>query len=207
VPALPVNHLKFGRNEHSDGETNVSFEYFQYLERRSKLQLWLRKPFMWTLAKVFKGQVLDVGSGVGEFLRTYRDSFGVDANPFCVEWCRKQGLRCVNASADDLPFPEEFFDGVLISHVIEHLESPDKAISEAGRVLKAGGKLCIVVPMEAGFKKDATHLTFFDGKRLKESLSRHGFAVQSLHQFPFPWPIAGRHLYFNELRCIATKLT
>jgi ubiquinone/menaquinone biosynthesis C-methylase UbiE len=201
-----VRYLESGHDELSDGETNVSFEYFQYLERRTKLQLWLRKPFMWTLANVFKGQVLDVGSGVGEFLKTYRDSFGVDANQFCVESCRKQGLRCVNASADDLPFPEQFFDGVLISHVIEHLESPDKAISEANRVLKTGGKLCIVVPMQAGFKKDPTHLQFYDGKRLSEALSRHGFAVQTVHQFPFPWAIAGKFLYFNELRCIATKL-
>jgi ubiquinone/menaquinone biosynthesis C-methylase UbiE len=185
----------------------MSLEYFQYLERRSWLQRLLRKPFLWTLARQFRGQVLDVGSGLGEFLKTYRDSFGVDVNVHCVEWCKKQGLRCTTASAEALPFPEEFFDGVLLSHVIEHLDSADVAISEAGRVLKPGGKLCVVVPMQAGFKKDATHRQFFDGARLKECLGRHGFAVRSLHQFPFPWAIAGKLLYFNELRCIATKVS
>jgi ubiquinone/menaquinone biosynthesis C-methylase UbiE len=184
----------------------MSLEYFQYLENRSKLQLWLRKPFIWTLARHFKGQVLDVGAGVGEFLRAYPDSFGVDVNQHCVDWCQKQGLRCINASADDLPFPDAFFDGVVIAHVIEHLEEPEKALAEARRVLKDGGTLGVIVPMEAGFKKDPTHRVFFDDKKLREYVEQAGFAVETVHQFPFPWAIAGKLLYFNELRCLATKL-
>lgn len=44
------------------------------------------------------------------------------------------------------PFKNEEFDYVLASHIVEHLQSPRKFFKEMKRILKKGGKICVVVP-------------------------------------------------------------
>lgn len=50
------------------------------------------------------------------------------------------------ASANDLPYPDNTFDVVFSSHVIEHVPNNAKAIEEIHRVLKPGGINFLVVP-------------------------------------------------------------
>lgn len=54
--------------------------------------------------------------------------------------------RVVNASALELPLPENYFDVVLSSEMIEHTPSPRQAITEMARVLKPEGILVITTP-------------------------------------------------------------
>src|SRR6185503_6555600 len=43
-----------------------------------------------------------------------------------------------DADAADMPFADQAFDFVICSHVLEHVEQPDRVISELTRVAKAG---------------------------------------------------------------------
>lgn len=49
----------------------------------------------------------------------------------------------------DLPIEDDYFDAVLCSEVLEHLETPDLAVRELSRVLKPGGKLIITAPFSS----------------------------------------------------------
>jgi len=44
------------------------------------------------------------------------------------------------------PFPENFFDAVILNHVVEHLESLVNTVREVHRVLKPGGEAWIATP-------------------------------------------------------------
>ena len=48
--------------------------------------------------------------------------------------------------AEQLPFADETFDGVLSLAVLEHVSDPFRCAAEISRVLKKGGKLYCVVP-------------------------------------------------------------
>lgn len=48
----------------------------------------------------------------------------------------------VVCDAEALPFPDETFDFVVCSHLIEHVDHPDRVLSELGRVGKAGYLEC-----------------------------------------------------------------
>lgn len=52
----------------------------------------------------------------------------------------------VVGSALKLPFKDEVFDGVLMENVLEHLHDYQRAIKEAFRVLKKGGRLYSFTP-------------------------------------------------------------
>ena len=51
-------------------------EYFDYLVNRNNISFLLRKFLYKSLVKEFRGKVLDVGCGIGEFLELYKNSYG-----------------------------------------------------------------------------------------------------------------------------------
>ncbi len=48
--------------------------------------------------------------------------------------------------AHDLPFEDGTVDGIICIATLEHLQNPFKAVSEAYRVLKTGGKVLYYIP-------------------------------------------------------------
>jgi SAM-dependent methyltransferase len=52
----------------------------------------------------------------------------------------------VNGDALRLPFPDDAFDGIIASEVLEHVWADDAAIRELVRVLRPGGRMAVTVP-------------------------------------------------------------
>ncbi len=192
-------------------QTTTSREYFEYLTGKDYPQ-WLVRLVFAVLErsfrphrKEFQGRVLDAGCGIGHFFRVYPEAFGVDHNFYCVRYCVEQGYRCVQGDLYCLPFPAESFDGVLLSHVLEHLEAPEVVLEEVRRVLKPGGVLSIRVPTATGFKVDRTHRTFLDYPRLVRLLQPRGLRVVAKRYYPIPWRWLGELIIYNELRVLAIR--
>ncbi len=57
-----------------------------------------------------------------------------------------KGVKLVQADAEDLPFKSNQFDLVYNINLLEHVPYPEKAVSEAIRVLKKGGKFIAITP-------------------------------------------------------------
>lgn len=55
------------------------------------------------------------------------------------------------------PFADASVDGIILSHVLEHLVDPVHVFDEAARVLSSGGWLEITVPVGADARTDPTH--------------------------------------------------
>jgi len=91
--------------------------------------------------------VLDIGSGDGSMLALLALHYGVrgtgiDISSLVIErsvqvnfW----GQEYYQADAEQLPFRDNTFDGVVSMDVLEHLPHPDRCIAEAARVLRPGG--------------------------------------------------------------------
>jgi len=176
-------------------------KYFKYLKNRSYVSLLLRRLFfLENIKKEFDniGKVLDVGCGIGEFLSSYKNKLciGIDINPYCVKFCRENGLDVRKASTYKLPFMDEEFDGVLCSHILEHLDKPIKAFQEMNRVLKHEGKIIIVVPCGEGFKSDVNHVKFWDSSNMEHALRFNGFIPIKR----FCQPINNFSLFFGMLK-------
>ena len=54
--------------------------------------------------------------------------------------------RTVAGDALNLPFPDESFDCVIASEVLEHIVEDEKAMWELARVVKPGGTVAVTVP-------------------------------------------------------------
>jgi phosphatidylethanolamine/phosphatidyl-N-methylethanolamine N-methyltransferase len=98
--------------------------------------------------------VLDLGIGTGVSLNYYPRRgriFGIDLSSGMLREARKKiserGLEHVNvfqADALRLPFADDSFDHVFISHVISVVSDPYKLVREAQRVAKPDARIVIV---------------------------------------------------------------
>jgi SAM-dependent methyltransferase len=70
----------------------------------------------------------------------------VDLNP---------NMDFVKESMDiqDIKYPDDYFDFIYCSHVLEHVPDDYKAVSELYRVLKSGGAALIMVPINHSLKE------------------------------------------------------
>ena len=96
-------------------------------------------------------RVLDVATGPGYVAaaaaRRGADVVGVDFAAAAVAVARQQhpDLAFKVGSAEELPWPAEEFDAVLMNFGLLHVARPERALAEAHRVLRAGGRLAFTV--------------------------------------------------------------
>lgn len=83
-------------------------------------------------------RLCDIGCGAGA---TVALLYGLGYQAIGVDLLPTEGA--IQADAAALPFDDDSFDGVLFECSFSKIAAPEKALSEARRVLKAGGKLLI----------------------------------------------------------------
>jgi len=100
------------------------------------------------------GSYLDLGTGTGRILELVapkaQRAVGVDLNSEMLALARarieRASLNHAQVRRGDLfqlPYADHCFDLITLHQVLHYLEDPPAAVSEAARVLRAGGKLVI----------------------------------------------------------------
>ncbi|MBK8918470.1 MAG: class I SAM-dependent methyltransferase [Azonexus sp.] len=160
-------------------------DYCEYLKGRSRIGWLYRRYWLYPLlCRHLDGRVLDVGCGIGDFLRFRPDTVGVDVNPATVAWCRGLGLDARIMIPDELPFADAAFRGVVLDNVLEHLESPRALLVDIRRVLQPGGRFLIGVPGKRGFASDPDHKLAYSAESLQSAIEALGFRKCRLFYTP-----------------------
>lgn len=95
-----------------------------------------------------KRRILDIACGVSTLGMIFGSNIsGLEINPEAVKVLRKLGIKVKKGDVEKKwDFPDNHFNIVIASHIIEHVVNPDHLISEAKRVLKKDGILIIATP-------------------------------------------------------------
>ncbi len=166
-------------------------------------------------------RAIDIGSGNGrhayELLRRGADVTAFDQNAddmaeveTMFAALRAEGdvpegaaARVEVGDALALPFPDESFDIVVLSEILEHIPEDERAIAEAVRILKPGGVAAVSVPRwlpeklcwalsDAYHEVEGGHVRIYRADDLAAKLTRAGLTVthrdhaHALH-VPFWW--------------------
>ena len=95
-------------------------------------------------------RVLDVGCGLGMYVRKFRAfttaAFGVDVDHDKLAQGARDSPNLAQSAAETLPFPTGTFNTVLLHEVIEHVLDDRAALAEAYRTLRPGGRLLVFAP-------------------------------------------------------------
>lgn len=91
--------------------------------------------------------VLDLGGGTGLFARRLVDRCGevhlLDESSRMIEQVRHEKIKTCLGSGTRAPYPDRFFDAVVLSDVFHHVREQDLLLGEIRRVLKPGGRLMV----------------------------------------------------------------
>ncbi|MBS0367313.1 MAG: class I SAM-dependent methyltransferase [Proteobacteria bacterium] len=121
-------------------------------------RLW--KRFLLSLSNLRAGQrVLDVAGGTGDLAAGLARQVGAeglvvltDINAAMLGRGRDRlideglvgNLSCVQANAEQLPFPDSFFDCVTIGFGLRNVTDKPRALAEMRRTLRPGGQLLVL---------------------------------------------------------------
>jgi SAM-dependent methyltransferase len=122
------------------------------------------------------GHLLDLGCGKVPLYGTYKDCI---TNATCVDWGstphKSNYLDYEFDLTQPLPLPDNQFDTILLSDVLEHIPNPEALWKEITRLLKPGGKFLMDVPFYYQI-----HEAPYDYYRYTEFALRRFAAVSSM---------------------------
>jgi SAM-dependent methyltransferase len=162
----------------------------------------VQRPYRSNIRRLRPGFVLDVGCGIGRNL-VHLDGHGVgvDHNPHSVAEARARGLEAYTNEefASSQRNRPRTFDSLLCAHVLEHMRATEATalLADNLQLLKAHGRVIVIVPQAAGFKSDPTHREYLGPPQLAEVTRPLPLDLERMYSFPFPaW--AGRVFRYNE---------
>ena len=155
----------------------------------------LEKTLLPKPASGARPRVLDIGCAIGSLLALLRErgwvTTGVEISVPQAEYARqKRNLDVLSLPLEENHFPAAFFNVVLASHLIEHLNDPSGLVREVRRILTPGGRFFVTTPNIAGFQARLfgsswrsaifDHLYLFSVNTLSRLLVENGFVVEKI---------------------------
>lgn len=146
-------------------------------------------------------RILEIGSGGGYALKMIKalqvQYFPLDIALVNLKKLRQRSSAPVSPVSGDiyrLPFKEGAFDTIILSEVLEHLDTPQEALKEVYRVLTTGSRVVISVPYKEKItyqicvhcnQPTPTHAHFhsFDAQKLCQWTESCGFETIKIITF------------------------
>lgn len=153
-------------------------------------------------------RVLDMAGGTGDIaMRILDASHGfaqvtvsdINADMLAVgaeraqNWRYRSNVEFIQANAEDLPFKDKSFDAYTIAFGIRNVPRIEKALAEAHRVLKRGGRILVLefskvdVPvLDKVYDLVSDHVIPPMGKMVTGDAQPYQYLVDSIRNFPAP---------------------
>jgi len=144
-------------------------------KRRLKIILPFRKP----------GSLLDVGTGIGQFLSVARPYYnqvcGTEVSSTAVEIAkRKYDIDLLRGTLEDLANAGKVFDNISLFHVLEHVPNPMTLLQICHSLLSRDGVLVIAVPNEVASLRSSLKRRLVAAGILKPRTGAGRFGLQRI---------------------------
>lgn len=162
------------------------------------------KAFAVTQAAVRNGfRVLDIAGGTGDLALSFARQAGdagqvwlTDINESMLRLGRDKLLNqgyivpVVACDAEQLPFPDNYFDRVSVSFGLRNMTHKEVALSEMNRVLKPGGKLLILEfsriwkPLQGLYDRYSFSVLPWLGQHVAQDADSYRYLAESIRMHP-----------------------
>jgi demethylmenaquinone methyltransferase / 2-methoxy-6-polyprenyl-1,4-benzoquinol methylase len=224
-PSPPVDTTSFGFREVAEGERQgLVNDVFATVAGRYDLmndlmsgglhRLWKGDLVAWLAPprSARRFDLIDVAGGTGDITRRFLDAGGsggravlVDISPEMLDVGRQRlaepafegRVAFAIGNAEALPFPDKSFDAYTIAFGIRNVTHIDRALAEACRVLKTGGRFlclefsaCEVPLLDRLYDFHSFEVIPRLGALAAGSAEPYRYLVESIREFPTQEPFA-----------------
>jgi SAM-dependent methyltransferase len=170
------------------------------LERLNDYQLNINHPFYLHYRTLFadlrkastfaQGRLLDIGCGN----KPYKEMFVNRTTEYvgCDVAQSSDHHVDIICPATDIPLPDESFNTILCTQVIEHVADHRRLIEEAFRLLQRGGILILSGPMYWPLHEEPYDFFRFTEHGLRYLVESAGFKVGNLERNGGKWALSGQ---------------
>jgi len=165
----------------------VERDHWWFVGRRRIIEHWLKR-----LPAREDRRILELGCGSGgnfEMLARYGQLYAADSDETARNYASALNLAEVEAASlpDDVPYPDESFDLVVMLDVLEHIADDAASLQTVHRLLKPGGWFLATVPA-FGFLWSAHdevhhHHRRYDARQLRRVVEGAPLQIQYLSCF------------------------
>ena len=162
------------------------------------------KAFAINQAGIRKGfRILDVAGGTGDMAEAFAKQTGQEGEVWLTdinESMLQQGLdRLLNTvtllpvvvcDAEKLPFPDNYFDRVMVSFGLRNMTHKETALAEMYRLLKSGGKMMVLefskiwAPLQSAYDLYSFTVLPWLGKHIANSEGSYQYLAESIRMHP-----------------------
>lgn len=162
-------------------------------------------------------RILDCACGRGFYLNMYRyvsrcKLAGLELEADIIRKAKQNvghlpDITLTRGNIYHLPFPDNYFDGVILSEILEHIDDDVAGLREVWRVLKPGGVVAITVPnanypflwdplnktletvLHTKIQRGplagiwANHVRLYERDDLRKAVQRAGFEIEAERSF------------------------
>ena len=134
-------------------------------------------------------KVLEIGAGNMPHLdylkHDYDEYFIAETSTYALEFYKEmKNVKAYSYDGVTLPFEDNFFDRIIISHCLEHINKPEKFLFEAMNKLRNGGVLSISLPTDPGllWRSGKIFTKYYTAKRTyKISSNEYDYLLATEH--------------------------
>jgi SAM-dependent methyltransferase len=135
-------------------------------------------------------RLLELGFGSGVMLRAAARAGwvaeGVEISRTATEYARAEGFKVFCGDLSEAEYPAGYFDVIIASELLEHVDDPGRVVAEMARILRPGGLLWATTPNSEGLSArvlglnwttvSPDHLHLFSRKGISKLLRGAGFS-------------------------------
>lgn len=179
----------------------------QTLESMSQA-VWYNQWTLGKFAKYLKGNILEIGCGIGNFTKTltnYGQIWSIDIEENFLNQNKKLIGDKARVGFGDIEkgnyfFNNQKFDVVVCLNVLEHIRDDDKALKNLNALLKIRGLLILLVPsdqfLSGEIDKSIGHFRRYTKSEIINKLKNQGFKIWTSRRINFlgaiGWFISGK---------------
>lgn len=163
-----------------------------------------------------KAAILDVGCGLGDFLLVAKrkgiKSMGIEVAKDAANYVSKKlGVDTFIGTLKEANLPSDYFDGVNLSHMLEHCLNPVQTLNEVNRILKQKGVIRIELPNPNSFINILTNMYHrVTGRYKRDKYSCALFPPEHIYVFPYKTLILlmrKTHFKILKINCAQNKFS
>jgi ubiquinone/menaquinone biosynthesis C-methylase UbiE len=143
-------------------------------------------PLRAALAGAPGPRLADIGGGTGNYALAFKqegwEPVVIDRSSAMLSYAREKGLATLYADAQRLPHDDASFDAAMLVSMLHHVEDPPAVLTEAKRIMRAGGRLAVMLYTREDVE-DLWFLELFPSTRAWMELT-HPHMADMLAQLP-----------------------